>query len=60
MTRIVRIVIFFIALLSIFSGIYFAYQGAAFIEYFVGIFIGILLLITIIFSNKGIRNEKIK
>jgi uncharacterized membrane protein len=59
MTRTVRIVIFLIALLSIFFGIYLAYEGSEFIEYFIGIIVGILLLATIMFSNKGIRREKI-
>jgi uncharacterized membrane protein len=52
MTKSVRWLIIIIGALSLLSGIYLAFTGAAFPKYFSGIFIGAVLIGTLYFSKK--------
>jgi len=52
MTKLIKRLIILIGTLSIISGIYLAVSGSDFLEYFSGIFIGILLIGSLFFSKE--------
>lgn len=52
MTKTVKILIAVIGFLSIISGAYLAYMGSEFSEYFSGIFLGIVLVGSVLLSKE--------
>ena len=55
MTKSVKTLLIVIGLLSTISGAYLAYSGSEFLEYFTGIFVGIVLLGAVIFNKKELE-----